>query len=342
MSGSSLDGLDICHARFREEGQGWEYEIVRAVCYPYEEQFGEALRVLPQRTAVELAFMHTYIGKLHGLLVNRFFTEFPESREASLIVSHGQTIFHQPENGFTCQIGCGATLSAVTDRPVVCDLRTMDVALGGQGAPLVPLGERYLFPAFRNFLNIGGICNISSHIDEHVLAYDVCPGNTLLNYFARKAGKPFDEHGYIARQGKVDHSLLEQLNRVAFHEKNAPKSLGTEHILSDWLPLTEAAELTVPDTMATIVEHIAVRVAETITTDKVLVTGGGAFNHFLMERIRKNTSSEVIVPSGQTVEFKEALIMAFLGLLRYQGNTNCWSAVTGASRDSLGGAIYGV
>ncbi len=341
MSGSSLDGLDVCAVKFNEENSRWKFEIQNTVCYEYPEHFQQALRQLPDATAYQLAEMHTGFARIQADYLQQFFQAFPDSRKADLIVSHGQTIFHQPEQSFTTQIGCGATLSALTSKTVVCDLRTYDVALGGQGAPLVPLGEKYLFPEFKSFLNIGGICNISEHTDSGITAYDVCPGNTLLNLLAIQSGKTYDTRGTIARNGSVCPELLAQLSSVDFYQKEGPKSLGTEHLMRDWWPLIEAASLSVEDKMTTVVEHIAIELGKVLTHPTTLITGGGALNTYLTERIIHHAVSEIIVPSRQIIEFKEALIIGFAGLERYLGRNNCLSSVTGAQRDNMGGAVYG-
>jgi anhydro-N-acetylmuramic acid kinase len=341
MSGTSLDGLDVCYAHFEESNGIWKYRIIATHCYEFDEYFREDLRQLPDGSAIELAAMHTSLGIVTGNYLLDFFKRFPESKESILIVSHGQTIFHRPDMHFTTQIGCGATIAALTGKPVVCDLRTMDVALGGQGAPLVPLGEKYLFPDFKQFLNIGGICNIALHDSVGISAFDVCPGNTLLNYFSRKMGLPYDDQGNIAASGKIDDALLHALNRLPFLKQTAPKSLGTEHIQQDWIPLAESFQLSIPDILNTCVEHIALQIAAVACDKDMLVTGGGAFHRYLIHRLQHHLPHiKVQVPDAETVAFKEALIMAFIGLQRFLGRPTALSDVTGASMNSVGGALY--
>lgn len=341
MSGSSLDGLDICFVEFEENNAQWSFKIKSAKCYSYDEKFQHELRKIGEGSAFQLAQMHTKLSRITADYLLVFFEEYPESKNASLIVSHGQTIFHQPENSFTTQIGCGATLSALTGKTVVCDLRTYDIALGGQGAPLVPFGEKYLFPDCNSFLNIGGICNISIHHPDRIEAYDVCPGNTLLNLLAQKESKSFDENGNKARSGQVNQDLLQQLSVLDYYQKSIPKSLGTEHLMNDWWNLIEKYPISIADAMATIVEHIAIELGKVLQNQKVLVTGGGGLNSFLMERLAANTHAEIVLPSREMIEFKEALIIAFVGLNRFLGRNNFFSTVTGAQRDNMGGAIYG-
>lgn len=342
MSGSSLDGLDICLVRFKEKQNGeWSFEIVQTDYESYPESFQNELRNLPHASAYQLAQMHTHYAIKQAGYIQQFFKKFPVSKEAELIVSHGQTVFHQPESSFTTQIGCGATLSAKTNKTVVCDLRTYDVALGGQGAPLVPFGEQYLFDSYDTFLNIGGICNISLHKENEILAYDVCPANTLLNLLAHQENQAFDEGGQIAQKGNVNQELLGKLAKVKYYYTPAPKSLGTEHIMSDWWPEIEANSLSIEDKMATVVEHIAMKVGSSIQGESVLITGGGAYNTYLIDRIKYYTLAEIVIPPKVIIDYKEALIIGFVGLMRYLGRNNFIASVTGAMRDNMGGAIYG-
>ncbi|MCO5248522.1 MAG: anhydro-N-acetylmuramic acid kinase [Chitinophagales bacterium] len=340
MSGSSLDGLDICVVKLKEENSQWQFEITQAETFDYDDIFRNRLRNLPNESAYKLAQMHTEFAKIQAQFVQKFFQKYPDTKDVLLIVSHGQTIFHQPEKGFTTQIGCGATLSALTQKTVVCDLRTIDVALGGQGAPLVPFGEKYLFPAYKSFINIGGICNISLHTDKRITGYDVCPGNTLLNLLSQQLGKSYDAKGEIAKSGSIDQELLQQLNSLPFYLERNAKSLGTEHILSDWYTLIEKTKSPIKDKLRTVIEHIAQELSHHIL-EKTLLTGGGVHNSFLVERIRHYSSHEIIIPDLEIIDFKEALIIAFVGWMRYLNKNNFLSSVTGAKNDSMGGAIYG-
>lgn len=344
MSGSSLDGLDIAHVLFQEEKDSWSFEIIDAHCFEYDIAFSNELRQLPTSSAFELAAMHTRLGELFGRLTKQFIEMFAITAPINCIVSHGQTIFHQTDKHFTLQIGNGAAIAAICGMPVVCDLRSKDVALGGQGAPLVPCGEKYLFPNQYAFLNIGGISNISFHQDK-IVAYDVCPGNTLMNHYAALKGKSFDDEGAMARSGKIIPELLKKWNDVAFCKVVAPKSLGTEHIFQDWIVLDDFSE-TVEDKLTTAAEHIAMQIGFSVkqhplpTTNSMLITGGGALNTYLVERIAFHCGIDISVPDKKIIQYKEALIIAFLGLQRWLGKNNAYSSVTGASVDSCGGAIY--
>ncbi len=365
MSGSSLDGLDICYVRFKVNGFNEidsspltvDYNILKADCIEYPIEFRERLRNAPHLSAFEFARLHTEVGNYFGQLT-ALFIQKNNIETVDFICSHGQTIFHQPSAGFTTQIGCGAQIAAITNSKVVCDIRTSDVAHGGQGAPLVPVAEQYLFPDYNTFLNIGGIANISFHhpnsqekvsvaeISKKVIAYDVCAANTLLNYLAQQNGLTFDTNGDLARKGTAVQSILDELNTIAFCKQPAPKSLGTEHVYSEWIAVLDKYTCSAEDKLATAVEHISMQIGKEIKSTmrnldlKLLVTGGGAFNAFLIERIQANTDSTVIVPDKLTIAYKEALAMAFIGLLRILEMPNCLSSVTGAHKDVIGGAVY--
>lgn len=354
MSGSSLDGLDICFVEFSvNEQKTYDYKILQADCIEYTNEFRERLRNAPNLSAFEFAKLHTSLGKYFGELTNDFIQK-NQIEKLDFICSHGQTIFHQPNSGFTTQIGCGAQIAAQTNCKVICDLRTSDVSNNGQGAPIVPIVEQYLFPDYKAFLNIGGIANISfrsesdgkNESDGNIIAYDVCAANTLLNYFAKQKGFDFDKNGNLAKSGLIIPALLNELNEINFCKQTAPKSLGTEHIFNDWIPFFEKYEKSIEDKLATAVEHIAIQVGNSINStfnvqhSTLLVTGGGALNSFLIERIQKHTNLKVVIPDNLSIQYKEALSMAFIGLLRLLEIPNCLASVTGAKKDVIGGAIY--
>ncbi|HNF50820.1 MAG TPA: anhydro-N-acetylmuramic acid kinase [Chitinophagales bacterium] len=347
MSGSSLDGLDICYVKFEQQKSSICYTILQATCIAYDKQQTEKLRKAAQLTAFEFAALHTEMGKFFGSLTHQFIQQH-QIEKLDFIASHGQTIFHQVATGFTTQIGCGAQIAAQTGHKVVCDLRTADVAYGGQGAPIVPIAEKYLFPDFSFFLNIGGIANIAIHNKEKttIHAYDICAGNTMLNYLAKQKNLDFDDNGNLARNGKVINELLEKLNAIPFCKQAAPKSLGTEHIYETWIPLFDECDSTIEDKLATAVEHIAMQVGKEINNliphhnSSLFITGGGALNTYLIERIQQHTTYKTIVPDMLTVQYKEALAMAFFGLLRIIEQPNCLASVTGAQKNVIGGAVY--
>lgn len=360
MSGSSLDGLDICYVDFFVKDDNFNtknhalssssqpkisYKILHADCVVYPTEMQEQIRNAPNLSAFDFAQLHTNLGRYFGVLTNKFM-QINSISKIDFICSHGQTIFHQPQLGFTTQIGCGAQIAAQTSCKVICDLRTMDVAYNGQGAPIVPIAEQFLFPQYAAFLNIGGIANISLHTSKNIIAYDVCAGNTVLNYLANICGFNFDKDGELAKKGSVNSSLLEALNSLEFCKQAAPKSLGSEHVYADWITLLNSYSIPTEDKLATAVEHIAQQVGlalnnfETAANKQLLVTGGGAFNTYLISRIRQHTLFNVIVPDALTIQYKEALAMAFIGLLRLNEMPNTLSSVTGATKSTIGGAIY--
>lgn len=268
--------------------------------------------------------------------------QLPPGR-ADLVSSHGHTVFHQPGEGLTTQVGCGARIAAITGLPVVCDLRSKDVALGGQGAPLVPLGERLLFPDLHAFVNLGGISNIAVHRDGRSTGHDIGPCNQALDVLAREGGQPYDAGGRMARAGRVEEDLLARLDALDFYRLPPPRSLGREWFDATMRPLITDTRIALADRLRTVTEHCARGVGaalEAAGMDRALVTGGGAHNDLLVERIGAWTRTKLVRPGGGLIDHKEALVFALLGLLRYRGEPNVLSSVTGAAHDSIGGALY--
>jgi len=341
MSGTSLDGLDIACCTFIRIGNSWTYRIECAETTPYPAPWREVLSTLQTSTALDFAAADADYGHLLGTLARTFMEKF--SLRPDFIASHGHTIFHQPGLMLTSQIGSGACIAAETGLPVICDFRSLDVALGGQGAPLVPIGDQLLFGSMDFCLNLGGFANISFDNNGSRTAYDICPANIVLNHLAQQAGREFDPGGLIASGGTIDPTLLERLNTLPFYRQSFPKSLGREWVVQHVFPLLSGSGLPVHDLLATFCEHIAIQVAAA-AGDKpgtnMLVTGGGAFNDFLVSRIRHHSIPGILIPDPDTVNYKEALIFAFLGLLKWRNEINCLKSVTGATRDSSGGAIY--
>ena len=344
MSGTSLDGLDLAYCRFELEEGKWRYAILKAATFEYGEEWRDRLNSVFRSTAEAYARTHAEYGKYLGNQVSLFMKE-QEIKEVDFVSSHGHTIFHQPASGFTAQIGEGAALAASCGHMVVCDFRTSDVAYGGQGAPLVPIGDRHLFPDHAYCLNLGGIANISFEKGTDRIAFDVCPCNMLLNHYAGLAGQPYDKNGEMAAAGKLHDGLLRELNAMPFYAKSYPKSLGREEVEKFFIPVIEKHGLSPADCLRTVCEHIAIQVSATRSLASrenpgMLVSGGGAWNAFLMERIRHHAGITVEIPDAITINYKEALIFAFLGVLRYRDEPNCFRSVTGASKDVVGGAIY--
>jgi anhydro-N-acetylmuramic acid kinase len=350
MSGSSLDGLDLVFAEFHENAGNWSWEIKAADCYSYPTEWTERLASATELSARDYQLLHAAYGRYLGEQVTRFVADKGLDYQVALVASHGHTTFHMPEQRMTAQLGDGAAIAALSGLPVVSDLRAMDVALGGQGAPIVPLGESLLFTDYRLFLNIGGIANLSIHNGPPV-AFDICPANRVLNSLAHGEGKDYDEDGKVAASGSIDGSLLSKLNALTYYDQKAPKSLANDFGTGTVLPLIESAGISTADALRTYVEHIAQQVARAVTENlpagllsrRLLVTGGGAFNTFLLERIRERLAEvgiEVVVPDEQLVRYKEALIMALLGVLRWREEDTVLASATGARRNSVGGAFW--
>lgn len=351
MSGSSLDGLDLVFAHFHEQGGQWSFQLEKAACYAYDAAWEKRLQSATMLSAFDYCQLHIDYGHYLGKQVNRFIEENNLHYQVGLIGSHGHTVFHSPATGMTAQIGDGASLAAETGLPVVSDLRAMDLALGGQGAPIVPIGECTLFSEYSLLLNIGGIANITRSGNDYI-AFDICPANRVLNLLAAKLGRAFDENGAIAANGKVIPELLSQLNAHSFYNQSYPKSLANEMGTEEHFPLLINSGHAVEDLLATYTFHIALQIThcarklianQESVAHKMLVTGGGALNQYLVQLLReqlKDCNIEVVIPETQLIQYKEALIMAFIAVLRWRQENTVLSSVTGARRASIGGALW--
>jgi anhydro-N-acetylmuramic acid kinase len=339
MSGTSLDGVDLVQVTFTDENQ-YEYKINHAKTYAYSDDWRKKLKNGFYATAAEITLLNVDYGRFLGRLINDFIQEF-SIKEIDFIASHGHTIFHNPAQKYTLQIGDGASIAAVTNIKVVCDFRSQDVAFGGQGAPLVPIGDLLLFSDYHYCLNLGGFANISFQENGDRGAFDICPVNVVLNHFAEKLGFPFDENGKLASEGNVHRELLNQLNEIDFYKNSSPKSLGMEFVNTAIFPIIKKFPLSEKDVLRTFIEHIAIKIAEKVNPSKqILITGGGAFNAYLINRIEFHTQCKIEIPSVELINYKEALIFAFLGLLKVENKINCLKSVTGATKDHCSGIIY--
>ncbi|MEI6019696.1 MAG: anhydro-N-acetylmuramic acid kinase [Bacteroidota bacterium] len=341
MSGTSLDGLDIALCSFNRNNNGLNSEILHAETVPYDAHWKSSLSEAHTISAENYFALNAQYGAYLGEQINVFLSKHKQSVDA--IASHGHTIFHQPHKGFSTQLGCGATIAAQTGIQTVCDFRSLDVALNGQGAPLVPIGDELLFADYEACLNIGGIANISLKQNGKRIAFDICEANMVLNFLAEKLQLPYDENGRISAQGKIDNALLQQLNALSFYLEQGAKSLGREWFDQNIVPFIKISNLSVQDLLATFSEHVSQIIGNTLNhfhITKCLVTGGGAFNGHLIQGIRSKTNCEIILPTKQIINFKEALIFAFLGYLRLNQQVNTLATVTGASANSIGGAVY--
>lgn len=341
MSGTSLDGVDLAHCIFEETENGYIYNLGVCETIPYTESWLNRLKTLPDASAIEYAETDTRYGKHIGRLILDFINKNKIS--ADFVASHGHTIFHNPLKHYTCQIGEGAAIAVESGLPVVCDFRTGDVAAGGQGAPLVPMGDQLLFSQYDYCLNLGGFANISMQVNGRRIAWDISPANIILNHIAGQKGKPFDKNGNMAASGMIHTELLQTLNSLVYYQIQPPKSLGREWIEKEIIPMLSLYNISHEDAACTFCEHIAIQIAVCLDSDskkQMLITGGGAFNKYLIQRIAANTAVELIIPDPKTINYKEALVFAFLGLLRMLGKPNCLASVTGASHDVSGGAVY--
>ncbi len=339
MSGTSLDGLDICFAKFGKENNVWKFEILKAETFPYSENWEEKLRNSIHLKSEELLTLNSEYGFYLGEKVKNFIKK-NSLKNIDLISSHGHTVFHQPKKKFTLQIGDGRAIKILNKIPVVYDFRSQDVLMGGNGAPLVPIGDELLFPEFDACLNIGGFSNISFKQNGKRIAFDICPVNIVLNKFAKNLGKNYDENGGFARKGTVNGKILSSLNSLPFYQENPPKSLGTEWVNENILPLLK--EETSENILSTFTEHSAIQISKIFNEfglKRVLFTGGGTYNSYFLERIKSMTETEIIVPEKNLIDFKEALIFAFMGVLKINRENNVLSSATGSTEDHSSGIL---
>jgi len=338
MSGTSLDGLDLVYVKFTQK-RFYQFEILCQETIKYSHDWSQQLKNAIELKQEELDELDKAYGVYLGKQVNRFI-ESHRIEKVDFIASHGHTVFHQPEKGITKQIGDGQELANIIKIKVVCDFRTQDVQYGGQGAPLVPVGDQLLFSNYDACVNLGGFANISFEKENRRIAYDICPVNVLLNHFSQKMGYEFDSGGEISAQGAIDKRILDQLNSLDYYSILPPKSLGIEWANKWVFPIMSKIE-NLKDILRTYTEHAAFQIVKNIQgCEKVLFTGGGVFNTFLMDRINALSSSEIIIPDEKLIDYKEALIFAFLGLLKLEDKINCLSSVTGAKQNHSSGKIF--
>ncbi len=339
MSGTSLDGLDIAYCQFSKKSNNWNYKLLIAETLPYNDKWKQKLKNADKLNSIDLLLLNNEFGYYLG----EKSTEFIEKHNLKIdfISSHGHTIFHQPEKNLTYQIGNGDCISAVSKLDVVCDFRTHDIALGGQGAPLVPIGDKLLFPDFDYCINLGGIANISfDNAENKRIAYDICPYNMVLNYLSGLLGYDYDNEGQIASKGLIDFNLFNQLENLDYFCRPYPKSLGREWVEKQALPLIVNSEIAIENKLRTYSEHIVSQMNKSTIANigkNILITGGGAYNAFIIKRFREVSENNIVVPEDKLINFKEALIFAFLGVLKINTENNCLQSVTGALKDSCGG-----
>ncbi|AXG68002.1 anhydro-N-acetylmuramic acid kinase [Kordia sp. SMS9] len=339
MSGTSLDGIDLAYIHF-EKTTHWEFKILAAETIPYTTTFEQQLREAINYTPQKLQQFDTVYTKLLAKTIQTFIKKHTIT-EIDAVCSHGHTILHEPEKGITYQIGNQEILAELIQQKVVCDFRVQDVKLGGQGAPLVPIGDELLFSEYDYCLNLGGFANISYHKDGKRIAYDICPVNIVLNKYAKQVGFDYDDKGKLAKSGDYLLSLGAELDNLAYYKQLPPKSLGLEWVQKEIIPRLEAFPRKKIDVLRTFTEHVARQLARNFKIrSKVLVTGGGAYNDYLLERIVYYKELNLVKPTKELIEYKEALIFGFLGVLRLREEVNCLKTVTGASKDHCSGKIY--
>jgi len=305
MSGTSLDGLDMVWCRLTRNETGWSYKILEAKTEPYPENIRKRLATAQEMNGNELAVFHNEYGLYLGARVRSFLDENRHS--CDLVASHGHTIFHVPEEGLTLQVGNGLHIARETGLLTVFDFRTQDVVLGGQGAPLVPIGDQLLFGDYEYCLNLGGFSNISYEQNGVRMAFDPSPVNYVINHCARQSGQPFDRDGRMARKGLVHYELLDELNALEYYRIQGPKSLGREWVEERFLPILERFDLPPEDRLRTIYEHIAFQIGESLNVfekGRLLVTGGGTYNRFLMALLEQKLKHQIVIPSPEIIDFK--------------------------------------
>ncbi|WP_066224328.1 anhydro-N-acetylmuramic acid kinase [Formosa haliotis] len=341
MSGTSLDGIDLIYASFNKSTH-WEYAIIYSETVAYSSYWLSVLKQLVSNSKKELQDIDQAYTDYLAIQIQQFIGRY-EITDIDAVCSHGHTALHEPDNGFTYQIGNLPKLASLLNETVVCDFRVQDVKLGGQGAPLVPIGDDILFSNYDFCLNLGGFANVSTEVSGDRIAFDVCPINIVLNHYTQKIGLAFDDGGKLASTGTVNTSLLQQLNGLAFYKAEYPKSLGLEWVIQEVFPLIDKEDLPVQDILRTFVEHFAIQISNILPKSKeatLLITGGGAYNTFLIERLKTLSGCKIIIPEPALIEYKEALIFGLLGILKLRGEINCLKSVTGAKKNHVSGVIY--
>lgn len=349
MSGSSLDGVDIAYVTISSVGNNWEYELAYAETLPYTQEWLSKLQTIHQQPVSEFLQLHTAYGRYLGQLVNDFIQKHALEHKVHFISSHGHTAYHNPKAQTSFQLGCGAAIAATTKLNTIADLRSIDVAFGGQGAPIVPIADTLFFKDYAYCLNIGGIANITIKDATSIKAFDICAANQVLNFFAQKAGFAYDEQGALAAQGVCHDEKISALHSLAYFNQSGAKSLDNDFAASYIIPVLQ--QLSTEDALHTACKHIAHEIQMAIATQHInhdteqqlLVTGGGAHNDFLIQCIQEALmplNIKVVKPSATVIDYKEAIAMALIGTLRWKEETNVLQSVTGASQDSIGGSLW--
>lgn len=340
MSGTSLDGIDLVYCNI-EKNECWSFQIIMAETIPYTKEWKKKLQNATHLSENKLQDLNEKYTEYLSDVINNFIDNISDFTEIDAVCSHGHTVLHQPEKGLTLQIGNFPQIAENIRQTVVCDFRVQDVMLGGQGAPLVPIGDQLFFSDYDYCLNIGGFANVSTEKNSQRIAYDICPVNIVLNYLSEKLGFDYDSEGKIASKGTLIPEWLENLNKIAFYSQLPPKSLGLEWVQKHIFPYLNKSNHKVEDLLHTFTEHVAQQLTQNFEENSnVLITGGGAYNKYLIQRIKSLKNLEIIIPEKQLIEYKEALVFGLLGVLKLRGEINCLKSVTGAKTDHSSGVIF--
>ena len=341
MSGTSLDGVDLAYCRFTLENGQWGHSIEQTQTFGYPDKWQSVLRNAQDLPEESLDSLHVQLGDYFAHVIESFIET--HALDVDFIASHGHTAIHRPEEGVTRQLGSGSRMSHLLGIPVINDFRSKDLRLGGQGAPLVPIGDRFLFSDYDICVNLGGFANLSYSDSGTRKAFDICPLNMALDEVAQVAGKAFDDHGQMARTGSVSTRLVKQLNGLPYYSSSGPKSLGREWYLESFRPIWKDRQMPMNHLAASLAEHAAIQIAsamEPVEGMNALFTGGGAYHDLLMERIAHHSEKDIHIPGDALIQYKEALVFAFLGVLRWRNEVNVLASVTGASKDHCSGVIH--
>lgn len=342
MSGTSLDGVDLAHIQFEIKENKWTFQILECETISYDSNWVSILKTAVNYTENQLLELNKNYTQLLSSIITDFIKKY-QLENLDAVCSHGHTILHQPQNGFTLQIGNLPEIAKLTNQKVVCDFRVQDVQLGGQGAPLVPIGDRILFAEYDYCMNLGGFSNVSFEENTNRIAFDISAVNTVLNFYANQLGFDYDDKGQISQSGNCNLDLLNELNALDFYQQKHPKSLGFEFVKEIILPIIERYPISIEDKLRTYTEHIAIQIALALPkkNGSMLTTGGGAYNDFLIKRTQSLLPEmNIVIPSKKILEFKEALIFALLGVLKLRNEVNALQSVTGAKYDHSSGVIY--
>ena len=342
MSGTSLDGLDICLVSFNCNDYS-DFNIINSKTYNYSSDWTDKLSNAINLGLNELNKLDNEFGKLIGDNINKFILKIGNPK-VDLVSSHGHTVFHDPKKGITKQIGKGSVIFDRTKISLICDFRTQDVELGGQGAPLVPIGDLNIFKNYKYCLNLGGFGNISIKKNKLIKAFDICPVNTVLNYYSKKLGYPYDKNGKFSETGNVNYKLLKKLDSLEYYKIEGPKSLGIEFVNEKVIPLIDSFSINNKDILKTFIEHIAeqinISIKENKDNESILITGGGTYNQTIIKKLKNKLKCNIVIPEKKIIDNKEALIFAYMGLLRFNNKINCLKSVTGASKDHSSGKLF--